>query len=72
MRSVEIIVFCEDFFGRTAQLIHGRPIIAYGNWTNFVLSNPFVPSALSASSAVFFSPILVSVRVFSGPKEPEV
>ena len=34
MLSVEIIVFCEDFFEHTAQVIHRRQIIGYGNSTN--------------------------------------
>jgi hypothetical protein len=31
---VEIIVFCEDLFEFTVQVIHGRQIIGYGNSTN--------------------------------------
>src|SRR5437016_4513697 len=59
MLSVEIIVFCEDFFGLTAQLIQGRPIIGYGNSTNFALSDHHslwspVPSALSALQSCKF------------------
>jgi hypothetical protein len=39
--SVEIIVFCEDFFGLAVQAIHGRQIIGYGNSTNSGLLTSF-------------------------------
>jgi len=29
--SCKFFVACEDFFGLTAQVIHGPPIIGYGN-----------------------------------------
>jgi hypothetical protein len=31
MLSCKFFVACEDFFGLAAQLIHGPPIIGYGN-----------------------------------------
>jgi hypothetical protein len=51
--SCKFTAACEDFFGLTAQLIHSRPVIGYGNSPNFVLSHRHslwspVPSAPSA------------------------
>ena len=55
--SCKFIAACEDFFRLTAQVIHRRPIIDYGNSINFALSNrhSFQFSCLS--------------RVFSGPTD---
>ena len=55
--SCKFIAACEDFFRLTAQVIHRRPIIGYGNSINFALSNrhSFQFSCLS--------------RVFSGPTD---